>query len=198
MIFIGQYLNMIYRNSAFGRGFTQASICSAYDTVLIRLKLSRKLKVEGQYVGLWLWSPAVSRWSFLQVHPFVVASWSEEEQEYLDLFIQPRSGFTQKLLEYTRTTDNVCESFSEKDMSKVSSSCLALFTGPHGARASVDKYETVLMVASGFGITAQLSYLKQLIYGYNTCKTRTRRIHLVWQLETIGKLEPSRILQLDS
>jgi len=187
---------MIYRNSAFGSGFTQASICSAYDIVLIRLKLSRKLKVDGQYVGLWLWSPAISRWSFLQVHPFVVASWSEEEQEYLDLFIQPRSGFTQKLLDYTRTTDNVFESFSEKNLSKVSSSCLALFTGPHGARVSVDKYETVLMVAGGFGIAAQLSYLKQLIYGYNTSKTRTRRIHLVWQLETIGKSVLSRIQQL--
>ena len=78
----------------------------------------------------------------------------------------------------------------------MSLSYLALFTSLYKARALVNKYKTVLIVISRFGIAAQLSYLKQLIHGYNTCKTRTRRIHLVWQLETIGKLEASRILQL--
>jgi hypothetical protein len=52
------------------------------------------------------------------------------------------------------------------------------------------------MVASGFGIAAQLPYLRQLIYGYNASKTRTRRVHLVWQLETLGKLELDRIANL--
>jgi hypothetical protein len=52
----------------------------------------------------------------------------------------------------------------------------------------VGDYETVFMVASGLGIAAELPYLKQLMYGYNTCKIRTRRVHLVWQLETLGVL----------
>ncbi|KAF4611366.1 hypothetical protein G7Y89_g15647 [Cudoniella acicularis] len=184
-MFIAQCVNIIYRNTAFGRGFTQASISSVNDIVQIRLELPRKLKVDGEYVGLWLWNPAVSFWSFLHIHPFVVTSWSEAKQEHLDLFIQPRRGFTQKLLNYSKRNESL--SYSE-NKSNVSSSCLALFTGPHGTRAPVGEYETVLMVAGGFGIAAQLPYLKQLIYGYNTCKTRTRRVHLVWQLETIDIL----------
>ncbi len=46
--------------------------------------------------------------------------------------------------------------------------------------------QVVILVASGFGIAAHLPYLRQLIYRYNSRKVRTRRIHLVWQLETPG------------
>ncbi|PVH68895.1 hypothetical protein DL98DRAFT_191735 [Cadophora sp. DSE1049] len=41
------------------------------------------------------------------------------------------------------------------------------------------------MVATGFGIAALLSYLRELIHGYQTCKTGTRRVHLVWQLQSL-------------
>ncbi|RSL52058.1 hypothetical protein CEP51_015115 [Fusarium floridanum] len=41
------------------------------------------------------------------------------------------------------------------------------------------------MFASGFGIAAQLPYLKKLMYGYNSRKARTRRVHLVWKLKTL-------------
>lgn len=44
------------------------------------------------------------------------------------------------------------------------------------------------MVASGFGIAAHLPYLKKLIYSYNTRAVRARRIHLVWQIESKGKM----------
>jgi hypothetical protein len=68
----------------------------------------------------------------------------------------------------------VCKSFSEKNISKVSLSYLALFTSPHRVKALVNKYKTVFIVAGGFSIAVKLFYLKQLIY----------------------KLKPSRSLQL--
>ena len=52
----------------------------------------------------------------------------------------------------------------------------------------MDDCENILMVASGFGIAAQLPYLKRLIHGYNARKLRAHRIHLVWQVRNIGKL----------
>jgi NAD(P)H-flavin reductase len=51
----------------------------------------------------------------------------------------------------------------------------------------MEEYETVLIVASGFGIAAQLPYLKRLIHGYNAREVRARRIHLVWQIENKGE-----------
>jgi hypothetical protein len=64
---------------------------------------------------------------------------------------------------------------------------LAMFTGPHGTSEIVDGYETVLLVASGFGIAATIPYLKKMIHGYNTCTLHVRRVHLVWQIESIGE-----------
>lgn len=54
-----------------------------------------------------------------------------------------------------------------------------MFNGPHGPRVAMDEYESILMVASGFGIAAHLPHLKRLIYGYNARIVRARRIHLV-------------------
>ncbi|KAF2678310.1 hypothetical protein K458DRAFT_317391, partial [Lentithecium fluviatile CBS 122367] len=108
---------------------------------------------------------------------------SDREQVSLDLFIEPRGGMTQKLLH--RLTPGTDGSQPRLDGSLPR---LALFSGPHGISAPVGDYETVLMVTSGSGIVAQLPYLKQLIYGYNARKSRTRRVHLVWQLETRGKI----------
>jgi predicted ferric reductase len=174
--FLLQYSLIAWRNRAVGRSCPRASISHVNDIAKIRLSLSRPLEVKaGQHIELWI---PLDFWSFWQCHPFVVTSWSEGAQSTLDLFIEPRRGFTQKLLQYSKSNQ---------------SPRLALFSGPHGTSAPVGDYETVLMVASGFGIAAQLPYLRQLIHGYNSCKTRTRRIHLVWQVETLGKLERDRI-----
>jgi NAD(P)H-flavin reductase len=72
---------------------------------------------------------------------------------------------------------------------KINRSRLALFSGPHGISTPVCAYESVIMIATGFGIAAQLPYVKQLILGYNNCKARTRRVHLVWQLQSIGNID---------
>ncbi|KFZ18315.1 hypothetical protein V501_01286 [Pseudogymnoascus sp. VKM F-4519 (FW-2642)] len=98
---------------------------------------------------------------------------ADGKQDTLELFIQPRRGLTREL-------------FSHGTLDKsVSVPRLALFSGPHGISVPVGEYETVLMVATGFGIAAQLPYLRKLIHGYNTCKARTRRVHLVWQVQNL-------------
>jgi NAD(P)H-flavin reductase len=62
-----------------------------------------------------------------------------------------------------------------------------MFTGPHGTSEIVDGFETVLLIASGFGIAVTIPYLKKMIHGYNTCTLHVRRLHLVWQIESIGE-----------
>jgi predicted ferric reductase len=161
---------------------SQARIAHFEDTIKVELTLSRPLKVKaGQYINLWI--PSLSFWSIFQSHPFIVASWSDGEQNSLDLFIEPRRGITQKLLHHLIPGTDGSQPRLDGSLPR-----LALFSGPHGISAPVGDYETVLMVTSGSGIVAQLPYLKQLIYGYNARKSRTRRVHLVWQLETRGKV----------
>ncbi|CEO59625.1 hypothetical protein PMG11_04294 [Penicillium brasilianum] len=174
---------LFYRNGLFsGRGAPRALVSPAFwksqesgNTAIaahIRVALPRPVKVEpGQYINLWV--PSVTLWSWTQTHPFTVTSWSRGKQDTLDLLVQPRRGMTLDLLRCTTVNPDS------------SVSLLALFTGPHGTSEDVSHYETALMIASGFGIAATLPYLKKMIYGYNTCALQVRRLHLVWQIDSI-------------
>jgi hypothetical protein len=51
-----------------------------------------------------------------------------------------------------------------------------------------EDYKTVLIFASGLNIAAQVPYLKRLLYGYKPQDVCTRRIHIIWQFEDIGKV----------
>ena len=182
---IWQCGGVIYRSRAKGRGYCRAftttldedkSRNSKEEVVKIRLALSRKLKVKaGQSINLWI--PSVSFWSFMQSHPFMVTSWAEGYQDTLELFIEPRRGLTRELLR--------CGKYNIE----INRSHLALFSGPHGISTPVCTYESVIMIATGFGIAAQLPYLKQLIHGYNNCKARTRRVLLIWQLQSLSNID---------
>lgn len=160
-----QSLSIAYRNRTLSRHGTRAKITRSGTAIFIVLELSRPLRVEaGQYIHLWL--PGVSPLSFLQTHPFTVVSWSPGKQRELVLLVEPRKGLTKSLA------------------TAAASPHLALFSGPHGKSTPVGNYETVLMLASGFGIAAQLPYLKQLMHGH---EASPRRVHLVWQVENIGE-----------
>lgn len=161
----------IYTNGLLRYHHSRAHITQAGSAIRIRINLQRRLKIRaGQYINLWI--PSVSFWSFAQSHPFVVISWAVREQDNLDLFVEPRRGLTRELLNHAKNSHVMHP--------------LVLFSGPHGRSVSIEAYETVLMVASGFGIAAQLPYLKRLIHGYNAREVRARRIHLVWQIENKG------------
>lgn len=103
----------------------------------------------------------------------MVISWAEGAQDHLDLFIEPRRGLTREFLYHAKNGHAMDP--------------LVLFSGPHGKSVRMDKYENILMVATGFGIAGHLPYLKQLIHGYNAREVRARRIHLVWQIRDISK-----------
>lgn len=164
---------IIHRNGLLGNGLPRAEITNCNGIVLIKLKLSRPVSVEaGQWVGIWMFTQSARIRSLFQSHPFVVASWSDAPQSTLSFLVEPRSGLTRKLLRHSTLPKK---------------SCTALFSGPHGLSVPVNAYDVVVMVASGFGIAAQLPYLKKLMHEYNNRKARTRRVHLVWKLRNLSK-----------
>lgn len=190
--FLLQLVIFLYRNGlCAGRGSPRALVTFTSrkaengDRVAtathIRVLLPRPIKVEaGQYINLWV--PSVSLWSWAQTHPFTVTSWSKGGQETMELLVQPRRGFSADLLRYANGAMDGSVSF------------LALFTGPHGTTIDASHYESVLVVAGGFGIAAAISHLKRLIYGYNTYTSLVRRVHLVWQVESIDEIAAARHL----
>lgn len=95
----------------------------------------------------------------------------------LELVVEPQRGLTQVL-------QNIVE---QDDASIASNKYVAFYSGPHGYSEPMGEYGTVLMFASGAGIIAHLPYIKQLLHDGIHCKARTKRIHLVWQLQELGE-----------
>jgi hypothetical protein len=188
------------------------------------IDVPRSLDVRaGQYVNVWI--PSISFWSFLQSHPFTIASWTKgEASTTLDLIIEPRRGLTQKLFacadsyierpsndyagadQFRKTMPEHAEGYQEsleagaievaqpkfgyksfEGEPQLLDFRLAIFSGPHGTGISVGGYGKVLMIATGFGIAAQMPYLTELVRGFNNYRIRTREIRLVWQLQSLGR-----------
>lgn len=170
---IVQLGTIIHRNGLLQHKPARAKILCDSGVVKVCIECSKPLSVKaGQYIDVWL--PSIGSTSFLQTHPFVVASWAKRPQKKLELLVEPRRGLTRELLSYAKETSRT------KD-------ALVLFSGPHGKHVPLIQGENVLLVASDFGITAHLPYLKQLIRSYNTHESRVKRIHLVWQVQNIGR-----------
>lgn len=174
-----QVCSIAIRNGIVTHRRARAQITHQSGVVRVQIHLKKPLMIRaGQHISLWI--PSVSFWSFAQSHPFVVISWADGPQKTLDLFIEPRRGLTRELLIHAESPH--------------SSSPLVLVSGPHGHSEAVDRYETVLMVASGFGIAGHLPYLKRLIHGHNASNVLTRRVHLVWEIHNIELVRAAETL----
>ncbi|KAL4779929.1 hypothetical protein BJX76DRAFT_351389 [Aspergillus varians] len=111
-----------------------------------------------------LWMPLISLCSWMQTYPFMVMLWSKGKQDTMELLVRPRNGLTANLLRHASVGAESLILF------------LALFTGPHGVSEEVSRYDSILVVASGSGIAV------------------VRRLHLVWQVESIDMMTPALAL----
>jgi len=204
-----QCFAVLYRNFSFRRGCSRALIARQNGAVRMTIFSPRPWKIKaGQHVNVWI--PSVGLWSFLQSHPFTIASWSEGENPSLNFLIEPRDGFTRKLVERAPEYEKWTSKPTDEEMDKrpfgdarnprgssgSSELRIAFFSGPHCSGAPIGEYGKVLMVATGFGIAAQLPFLKELIQGFNRSEVRTRNIHLIWQLNDLGEYPMPRLLKV--
>ena len=138
----------IYRNFTLRRGYSRASVNPVQGAIRMNIEVPRSWKIRGgQYINLWF--PTAGFRACVESHPFMIASWnadiddSDSKLTTVQLLIEPRDGFTRRLLRLAQEHENGSEH-------------LVLYSGPYGSPASMAKYGNVLMIASGFGIAAQL------------------------------------------
>lgn len=179
--FVGETIHNLVRNRGFVRGLPRARVVERSNIVRLTVNVPTTLSpYPGQYINVWM--PGVSFWSFLQNHPFVVASAQHDKGgTTLELVVEARRGWTAKLFQPRHRGRN------ERSQT---GTYICLFSGPHGRGEDVDTYGTVVLVvlvASGWGLVGLLPYLQHLIQGYNAHTTNARRIHLIWQLHDVGK-----------
>jgi len=100
----------------------------------------------------------------------MIAFWTEDDVSELFLLASVKADFIRKLLQYA---------WPHSDNLSNSDYCLVWFSEPHELTMNLDDYSSVIMIATGLRIAAQLLYLKKLIKGYNNCKVQTWQIQLI-------------------
>jgi predicted ferric reductase len=185
-------LRLLYRNV--GRKMTTAT-CEALpgDAVRVTICMARPWKFQpGQH--LYLYMPRLALWTS---HPFSV-SWSEQEQyvkfddeklslhrqdivhagqSTMSLIIRRRTGFTDTL--YKKAYASPDRTFTTR----------ALVEGPYGKVDTLGSYGSVVLIAGGVGITHPVAYVRELVGAFAQGTVATRRVTLVWVIQSPEHLE---------
>ncbi|KAH8708564.1 ferric reductase [Phaeosphaeriaceae sp. PMI808] len=181
-----------------GSGGTKADVeVLPGDALRVTVRMARPWSFRpGQHAYLYM--PSIGLWTN---HPFSVA-WSEEEQDLasssgiadekglpmsrqdileqnktsMSFIIRRRTGFTDKL-------------FQKADLSAAGRfSTSAFVEGPYGGE-DLSSYGTVMLWAAGIGITHQVPHVRDLVAGYANGTVATRRLTLVWIIQSPEHLE---------
>jgi predicted ferric reductase len=186
-------LSIIYRN--LGSGSTTATVeAMPGECMRITLRMARPWTFRpGQHIYLYI--PAVGWWTS---HPFSVG-WSEAEnvitdeksplpmskqdllgapqKETVSLLVRRRTGFTDKL--FQRASNAIGFRVTLR----------AFAEGPYGNIHSMDSYGTVMLFAGGVGITHHVPFVRHLVAGFAEGTVATRRVTLVWIIQSPEHLE---------
>lgn len=145
------------------------------------LKMSIKTKEvswkPGQHVFL-----RFPELSLLDNHPFTIASsfngtYLEDSNgnttaELMKFLIRPYDGVTRKLAKHAGTSTK------------------AYIDGPYGSHEKLaDRYENVILVAGGSGISAMLPHLSYLARKLGKRSCVTKKVTLIWAVKTAGALK---------
>jgi predicted ferric reductase len=116
---------------------------------------------------LYIWLPGVSAFSTFQSHPFSIAWWennSDGKATSVILLVRKQNGFSKRLIEHQ------------------SESFLTWIDGPYGVSQKLDHYNRALLVATGIGIAAQLSYIRCMVET-NIQRGKRRDIYVAWEVD---------------
>ena len=163
---------LVYRNFSMSKPRTSILVENIHNSLQVKVRLPRPWEIKpGQYVYITMLRPGF--FSILQRHPFMVAG-SEAQDHDFQLRIQPRAGFTNRLL--ARTLGGARE-FS------------AFVEGPYGHGIDLQEFGTVVLFASGIGIAGHLAYVQKLVLDYRQSKTKIRDLLLVWHVDNKYQLD---------
>lgn len=155
-------LNVLSYNAF--KGQNAVATLTGNEHGLIRLTVNTPFKISpkaGQY--FFLYNPiSLTPW---ENHPFTLASWEQEEgSTKLHFLIAVQSGATRRLRRKLKE--------DQPTPMKV------LLEGPYGHSEPVERYEHVMFIAGGSGVTAVLPYIQRL-------KTNllTRSVTVIWSVK---------------
>lgn len=187
---VARALRVVYNN--FGRARTRTVIeALPGDTVRLTMTLARSWRARpGQHAYLYL--PSISFW---QSHPFSV-TWAEGTDDLtsdkLASTHQERKAMQKMQIAFiirarTGFTNTLYQKAAAAPAGKMEVSCYV--EGPYGAKHPLDSYGTVVLFAGGVGVTHQVPYVRDLVAGFASGTVATRKILLVWTIQSPEHLE---------
>ncbi|KAF2114521.1 ferric reductase like transmembrane component-domain-containing protein [Lophiotrema nucula] len=181
-----------------GNGGTKADVeVLPGDALRVTVRMARPWRFRpGQHAYLYM--PSVGLWTN---HPFSLA-WSDEEEDLnISSMVTDEKGLPmnrQDILEKHKTSMSFIvrrrTGFTEKLYKKADLSAAGKFTttafveGPYGGE-DLSSYGTVMLWAAGIGITHQVPHVRDIVTAYANGTTATRRVTLVWIIQSPEHLE---------
>ncbi|KAK3692804.1 ferric reductase like transmembrane component-domain-containing protein [Podospora appendiculata] len=146
----------------------------------------------GQHAYLYM--PAISYW---QSHPFSVA-WSDEAEHpdaekmssmarSQDVLARKKSTVSFIIRGRTGMTNTLYNKAAACVDQKMLTTCFV--EGPYGGLHTMHSYGTVMLFAGGVGITQAVPHVRELVAAYNNGTAATRKIVLVWTIQSPEHLE---------
>jgi len=182
---------LLYAN--LGKGGTRTEVEALPGSACrVTVTLARSWSFHsGQHAYLYM--PSIGLW---QSHPFSVA-WTEEATDTssmelptsrddsilsaskarISFIVRARTGFTNSL--YNKAI--------KSPDGKFNTTCFV--EGPYGGLQGLSSYGTVVLFAGGVGITHHVPYVRELVAGYSNGTVATRKVLLVWAIQTPEHLE---------
>ncbi|KAL5047668.1 hypothetical protein BDW71DRAFT_40720 [Aspergillus fruticulosus] len=185
-----RFASLVWRNVGKQRTVADFELLPG-NVIRATVALARTGKFKaGQH--MYLYVPSVGLWTS---HPFSIA-WTSTEETSVDgdsndsfkmlldkkpkttvsFLIKGQDGFTREL--QFKATNSETRQFRATVFAE----------GPYGALEDLDTYGTVMLIASGVGITNAMSYLYQFLEGFSARETAVRRVNLVWATRSVDDL----------
>lgn len=162
-------ISLLFSGSGSKGTFAQINVLNG-DVANVRVKTSVLWKPKpGQYVYIY-----VSKLKFWEAHPFSVVGPSIDGESF-QLFCKARGGLTKHLCQ------NLTESGCNESTAMTKS---VMIEGPYGVHAPVERYQNILLVAGGVGITGVLPYVEYLVKLQESNEIAENvEIHFVWIIQ---------------
>lgn len=183
---------LLVRKNFSRRGVTKAEVeALPGDAIRITLRMAKTWKFRpGQHIYLYI--PSIGMWTS---HPFSLA-WSEESTDLgsektlpmarQDIFAAKTTSMSLIIRRRTGFTDTLYRKAESSPASPLITN--AYVEGPYG-HESFQSYGTVMLFAAGVGITHQVPHVRDLVSGYANGTCATRKVVLVWVIQSPEHLE---------
>ena len=143
------------------------------DAIYLHIRPNRPWKFrENQFI--YLRFTDLDWRSVFQSHPFYVVWWYKngEDDDIAVCLVEKRRGLTKRL---SATDENVKKR--------------VLIDGPYGQSFRLHKFESILLFATGTGVTGLISIIAEIFKYPENCPVKLRQIVLFWEVDYIRECD---------